>query len=413
MTLEMNTFIESMFFVFIATGIAKSLTLIMNYFGGRILGPGLYGEYTLIISVAAFLVIPIGLGILGGITKTLAETQSYSRQRKIVSTASIYLIGTLIVMTAIYLIFYKQIANAIHIGNNLFILAILFALVNVGASLIGSILLGLHKQKTWAYMTAISNLIAFCIFIIAVLSINNSLLIIYVPTSVAFFLFSIIGFLLLKKYIFPLKFNRPIFKETFNYGIYHFFIIIANTVLGNVDKVMLGFMIDAVSVGLYQAYYLSSIMIMGVLSGVFVQVFFPTAVKLQDKKGILKKINKMIPLTIITTLVLTAIFEYVGVKYLYNYEFFLSTASIFVITTIATTVFVIYTTFLSSFGVAGVKKTAIIVFLGMFLNILLNYMLIPKFQINGAAIATLISYVLMCVASILLVNKHTKIYKLT
>jgi len=52
-----------------------------------------------------------------------------------------------------------------------------------------------------------------------------------------------------------------------------------------------------------------------------------------------------------------------------------------------------------------IKQITIILAIMILLNILLNYMFIPRFGINGAAIATTVSFILLCAISMVQVIK--------
>jgi len=401
---EIRIFIESLFFVFIATGISKGLLLIINLLGGRILGPTVYGEYSLIAATAALIGIPIGIGAVGGLVKSLADISDENRQRRIISTVGIYFMLTLLLFTVIYLAFYRNIAAIAKMGPNVFLMTIAFMFIMSIAMYMEYVLQGLHMQKQWSWYTSIAAVISFIIFVIMMLLGKINIFTLYFPNLLVYFIFFLISLFVLRKYTRAI-FDREEFKKAFHYGTYVFIITLASTFLGNLDKLMLGYFLGAESVGIYTAYYFSSIALVGVLSGIFVRVFFPTAIKIKDTEGIFKKIKKVLPYIIICTAILSFISQYVMIWF-YKFPLYMDTLLYFVITTVITTLFVIYSTLLSSGGTSTIKKTAIIIVIGFIINAILNYLLIPILKINGSALATLISYAFMTVYVIITLAKN-------
>lgn len=393
-TAEIKTFIESIFFVFIATGIAKGLWFIVNILSGRLMGESLYGEYTLIVSISAFLAIPLGFGILGGITKNLAETEKFIERKKIISTSANYVMFTTFLFSAIYLLFYRQLAAFSKIGPNLFILTIILIMFMSANTLFDTILKGLHKQKKWSLFYILAYVPAFILFSTFVLLDKIDIFLIYLPQLLTLLIFSGAGFIYLRKYFSFKILDKVYFKKLFHFGFYSFIVATAGAFLGNVDIVMINYFMGADSVGSYQAYFMSSIMLIGVLQGVFMAVFFPTAVKLKNPKMLLKKMDRVMKFVSPVLLISVPFIVYIGL-YLYNYPFSLLTAVLFGIATMVDILAAVYSGLLNAQGVFAIKKTALGLTLAFLINIPINYVLIQKIGINGAIIGTTISFLLL------------------
>jgi len=390
-TKEIKIFIESLLFVFIATGIAKGLLFIMNILGGRILGPTTYGEYTLVVSVSAFLAIPVGLGVLGGVLKVLAETDNEKRRKAIISTAIRYIAISTATFSIIYILLFRQLATVFQIGSNLFLLSVALMASAIGLSLYESIIQGLHRQKLWSWMTLTAYIISAAAFAFLLINKETGMLLMFIPTILINIIFVAIGIYILRKYHSIKTFDKSSFRDMFMYGIYVLIITVATTFLGNVDKIMINFYKGAASVGLYQAYYFSSIMILGVISGVFIKVFFPTAVKLKDPKGMLRKLDKILIMGVPMIFIFTPFIMWL-VLFLYNFPFNLTTSIIFAIATAVDLTSVMYVSLLNAQGEMQIKKMTIGFIAAFILNIIINAILIPPLGINGAIIATGIAF---------------------
>lgn len=406
-TPEQIKFIDNLFYVFIATGIAKGLLFIINIVGGRLLGPSLYGEYTLIISVASFLIIPIGFGVVGGLVKSLAETDDFKNKKKIISTSCNYFLVTIIFFTFLYLLTYKQIAQVANIGSNLILLTIALSVIWSINTLFELILQGLHEQKKWAIFSAAAHILSFGIFIYLYFKGIVDLTFIFIPIVAIYIFYILFSVIDTRKYYSIKIFSKKEHKKMFQYGLYVFVITLGSVLLGNADKIMLGYFSSADAVGIYQAHYLASIMLIGILSGLFIKVFFPTIVKLKDSKGIVKKINKIILMS--SPLILIGMFvAQIIILALYNYKFEITTAILFAISAVVTTSLVVYSAILSSIGKKQVKIAAIITLIGFVINVILNYYLIPIFAVNGAAISTLLTYILITISVYISLKKHKR-----
>jgi len=200
--------------------------------------------------------------------------------------------------------------------------------------------------------------------------------------------------LFLRNYFTPGLFDSGEFKEMFHYGAYAFIITVAVTFLGNVDRVMINYFLGAGSVGLYQAYFFSSIMIIGVITGAFIRVFFPTAVKVKDPLNITKKLDRLMLIGIPAAFILLPFLIWF-VVFLYGYEFSLLTAFLFSLATAIDILVVINSATLNAQGTASIKKTATGLVAAFIINIPLNYFLINLLGINGAIIATATSMLIL------------------
>ncbi len=182
-------------------------------------------------------------------------------------------------------------------------------------------------------------------------------------------------------------------------------------IMNSLDKVMVTSMISAEANGIYAvSYKIPSIII--VVTTIFNQAWMFSAVKEKDtadKNEYTSKVFKAL-LTFTSTLgiFMIAIIKpltklYVGVDF---YDAWKYTSPL-----IVGTVFLTTSTFLSNeYAVnkdsKGFLKSSTI---GAFTNLILNFLLIPKMQVFGAAIATCISYIVVLVFRYYDTKKYVKI----
>ena len=389
-------FIKKVIFIFIGTGIAKSIILVFNLIGGRVTGPEIYGKFSLILSVTEILVIPIGIGVLTGVIKNLAETPDLKNRKSLISTAFNFQVLTILILIPLYYLFHGILSSALKIEPTVFILAIILSIFWSFNTLSETILQGLHRQVHYAIFLSISHIIPLFVFVYFLIIDNTELMILYLPFILVLFLFSIISLISTKKFIKIGLISKKHFHKLFEYGIIAFFLYILTTFLGNVDRIMINYLLATSDLGIYQAYYTASISIVGILAGVFIKVLFPTAVKLKDPKGFTKKLDKLslisFPIILLVSPAIIWIFLYI-----YNYPFSLMTAALFAIATTIDLIVVLYSTLLNAQGTQFIKKTLIGLGVAFLVNIPLNYVLIGWYGINGAIMSTGFSFFLLFV----------------
>ena len=156
--------------------------------------------------------------------------------------------------------------------------------------------------------------------------------------------------------------------------------------------------------GIYWAYNYSITGVMSLLISIFLTVFFPVASKCQNKIAIFNKINKVLPYLIIFGFPSAIASGFVILK-LYGplYPFDLKLALLCGIAGICISIDSIYGWLMNAVGRQGVRITSTAAASVAFSNIILNIWLIPIIGLEGAVIATIVSYIL---SIIILVSKR-------
>jgi len=182
------------------------------------------------------------------------------------------------------------------------------------------------------------------------------------------------------------------------------------TIYYNLDMVMLGNIKTQTEVGIYNAAY--KIFMIGLIPlGAIVRIFLPSLSKVDNKDELKNTIlNYGIMLLLIGIMVAVPIFllssEIIGL--IYGQEYF---GSVIPLTILALNILVIsVNVFLGNpLTVWGKQKQySVAITFGAIVNILLNLIFIPKYSYNGAALATLMSEVVVFVGVFYLFNVNLK-----
>jgi O-antigen/teichoic acid export membrane protein len=183
-------------------------------------------------------------------------------------------------------------------------------------------------------------------------------------------------------------------------------------VYARIDQVMIKNMIDTQNVGLYDAAVRIS-EIWYFLPNIIITSLFPAIINAQKISSSMyyRRIKRLFFIVIITstlTALLTSIFSKYLILIIFGSGFIgaLTVLNIYVWSNIGATLTLLAQQLLIAENASRIISVNI--FLGMVVNVLLNLVLIPKYGISGAAIATLVSYIVPFL-SLLLFKKSRKL----
>lgn len=391
---ETITFLQNMSYVAVGTTLATLFSFMFNVLGGRILGPVEYGLFTLINSVAMFLYVPMLFGISTAMIKYNSEKTDLLRQKKIISTSYILVLIFTLLSLFVYLQFSTEISNIFSITTEYLYLSIFIAILFVFYTLTTNTLRSLHKMKAYSVFRLMYSILLFFSFIIFFIIGHTTFKLMILSTYIAYAVIGICILIYMRRYIIC-KFDKYWAKTIMHYSLYDIFSGVSFILYTNVDKVLISKYMTIQDVGIYNAYILSSISFIGLLSSIIITVLFPTASKYKNKQLIINKIHKLVPYifliglpsSIIAELLILSIY---GKNYPLNYSLIL----MFAITSILFMIYDLYIWTFNSIGIDGVKITMRGSMAIAFSNILLNIFMIPIFGLHGAIGATAISYLI-------------------
>ena len=207
--------------------------------------------------------------------------------------------------------------------------------------------------------------------------------------------------------------NISLNKRILNYSLPIMFTVILGSLLHWMDIMMLGYFTNTETVGLYHPAVRTAGLQQSILIA-FAGIFAPMFTKYfaqNDFTGmdhIYKLVTRWILTLVVPVLVLIILFS-TKVMLLFGADF-LQSSNVLIILTIGT----------SFFAISGLSARALVVsghqtinlynaLVVTFLNIILNIVLIQKYEIIGAAIATLTSMVILAIARVVETNIFLKI----
>jgi O-antigen/teichoic acid export membrane protein len=394
-TPEVAKFLKNLRYIGVGSAIGALFSLIFQTQTGRILGPALYGEYTLVESVSTFLSIPMLVGITSGSIRCSAATSDKATQSSIISTTFSFFLTFCPPSIMFLLLFSQNLSKIFLVSIDIYYLAIFFAAFTTLFTIATDILRGLFQMKKLAVIRAIYPLCLLLGFIVAVelnfISINPAIFATYFALAIT----SAIILNSLRTYLSYRFISKPIANTLIKYGLYGTIGVTSSALAGSVDKILINHYLNTYDVGIYRAYYFASLGVTSIIISMFITVFFPTVSKLSDKKIILEKIKKISPYIFIFGLPSITFIEFIILKfYGENYEINYILLLLFSINSLIFIFYSLYAWFISSFGLSGARIIASMGFIVAILNVSINVLLIPNIGLLGPIIAACLTYIL-------------------
>lgn len=375
----------------------------------HLVDPSSYGAYFLFLSYAAIF----------GVLFTLNSNASISRYWYEESADIRTFVGTSIVLSSIsILLFYTflylfldDINKYLDITNLFFILLLPVTFISLIQSVFFQINVVLKKSILVSIMKVIQKYSIFIITVAFLLTTSCDKLDIMLFSYVGVSLFVTLAMLYYIREHIKIAFDMQSIKYILNYSIALIPYTLGGIFLAQIDRVMLSTFLGMDSVGIYSfAYALANFLL--VVTTALLTAWTPEYfedIKENNNKKIKSDITRILTIIMAIAIMMVFIMEPVG-KLLGNpsYHSGLSNITYFIL---GLTFFVVFSLYARNIGYE--KRTgwlSTIAVCSALVNISLNYYLIPLYGMQGAAIATLLSYFCMAFGAFL-VNKFIILYE--
>ena len=391
--------------------LALIIPLITTPYISRVMGAENIGIYSYAYSIASYFGLFILLGLKNYGNRTIAGVRD-DRQKLSQTFCSIYamqlIMGVIVILIyTAYIILFAQ--------NRIMALVLMIYLVSVMLD-INWFYFGLEEFKltvTRNTVIKIANTILLFVFVRSADDIYIYALLLVMGMIVS----QVILWGLLKRYIF---FIRPSLSDIVKHikpNLVLFIPVIAISIYNTMDKIMLGMMSSMTEVGYYESSFkLTTIPVMAVTS--LGTVMLPRMSNLiangnhaEAKRYIQKSLIVSLFLSAPMALGLSAVVnEFVPVFYGQGYEACKAIIPVLVMSSI----FVAWANVIRTQYLIPNKQDRIYiisVFLGAIVNVVINYLLIPRYQAFGAGIGTLAAEMTVCLYQTFMVRKSIKVTK--
>ena len=229
---------------------------------------------------------------------------------------------------------------------------------------------------------------------------------------------SFLAFYFLEKKVFPIFRTGvkavSVDKELLSFSLPLLFASIAGLIMGWTDTLMLGYFSSSGDVGIYNA-ALPTAQVISAIPGAFVAIFFPVVSelyarnKIDDLRRTYTAVTKWMLSLIFPALLLVLLFPQQVIGILFGAEYIAGATALWIL--------VLGFAVGAVLGPAGAilqtygrtKTIMMTTYIGAAVNFLLNFLLIPIYGINGAAIATAVSLALLYMLKFLFARRVAKV----
>lgn len=354
---EMRKFLGHLSWSFFGGIIASGILFVVNILAGRWLGPVEYGKYGLVIAISSIFIIPMTIGIDNASIYYIAKSESEEEKKKYLSSSFFLFLILICLSSLIFLLFNTFLAKIFNTDFDILKITLIFSIFLAIRTILDSYIKGFHFFKFQSLgkilesiTVVISFILLFCLFnLVRFESYILSLLISYTVI--------ILTYLLKFRNYFYINISHA--KKILLYGSFASLGSLSGIMLNSFDKILINKYIGQEQLGIYNAYFTSSFLLVSQLTALFINVFFPFLSSLKEKNMVLKKINKLSGIFLIPALVVLCAIIWISITFFgYKYDkniFLIIEFGIFGITTL----YVAITSWLiASLGKEGVKFVA-------------------------------------------------------
>lgn len=425
---RLSQILNSSIFIFLGILSANLFTYFYKLIIARSYGPEWFGIFSLALMASTFVASIFALGIPESIVRFNSRylgQKSINKSRYLIKLTSITLwtasiIGGIIVFFSAELIAINIFSEP-KLVNPIKFFSLLVPLILMFNFYLGILLS--HEKIRWYSLIANtlptgSRLIILIVIIFLGFG-TDSIFVSYVTSYILSLLalFYILG-ILLPKHKNQNKINtnekKKINKELIEYSLPLIFVGFLTKIYFWTDSFFIGYYLDAANVGIYNV-AVSIALLLTLVPPLFLQIFVPIVNKEYSKgnKNVVQQLSQQIGkwIFIINLPVLILFFTFPGaiINILFGEEFLPGATPLKILVIAA---------FINSLGLTSEKlilmkgKTKLLFFnlvITSIANIILNILLIPRFGINGAAMATSLAWIIMTFLLLIEVNKTLSI----
>ncbi len=432
MSMENDKYLnESLKKIVKGAGISFTGTVIGTAFGylarmiiGRFLGPSEYGIVSIgfvVMTIAATLSL---VGLNAGIQRYVSFYKGKGDERRIKGT----IIGALKIsfplsLILTFLIFLGADWISIHVFHepNLTPVLRIFAIgipFWVLTTIFNSGSVGFQEIKYKVYTIFIFKDTFKLIAIVTLLALGYGILGASVGWVIAIILSSFLAFYFLEHKVFSILNSRvtsiSVDKELLLFSFPLIFAGLAALITSYTDTLMLGYFCTSSEVGVYNAAMPTASLLL-IISGSFTVIFMPVVSELHARgmENELKKsyssVTKWVFSLVLPAFILIAFFSDSIMCLMFGSEYIVGATALRVLAFgyFIFSLFSLASSLLQSYGKTGIVMKCS--FIGAGANIILNFLLIPVYGVNGAAIATTVSLVLLGILYFLFIYRIKKI----
>jgi O-antigen/teichoic acid export membrane protein len=408
--IALRAIVKSSVLVFLFLIFSKLITYFYRIVIARHFGPEVYGSLSLAIGILGIFTFLAVFGLDEGLLRFIPFYRQRKQNKKILAIFHFsfkFVLCLSLLLGLIMFLISKFIAEKFFHSSSLTLFFQMFSLLVPLCSLTRLYLSSLRAFEKIGWYSFLTNfiegffrLVFLVVFIFIGLG-SFSVSFSYVLGTIILFVGSLLSFKSLANYSFKgphlLKKNK---SELINYSWPMMFSFVIGTIFSWIDSFMIGYFKTASEVGLYNAAMpLAALLVF--IPGLFLQLFSPMINRLYSEKNIMliknlsQQIGKWIFVLNLPIFIILVLFPGVLLNFLFGSEYISASTSLIFLSIGE----MFYAQFSLSANLLNMLKKSklnlINVVVSSILNILLNLLFVPKYGINGASFATMLSIIFL------------------
>lgn len=379
----------------------------------RIFSPDEYGIIELITTVTALLTILLIAGLENGIGRYYIDIGSPDDKRKIATTGIAYLALTALIVITVLMVFSNNLSSILFQSGD-YSQVLLVALACIPFMVMVSSfanLLRFRLQPLRAVVLALGTLLLqTALIIIFVVTLNKGIIGIYIATLITQLVFTLVGFILTYDSYAP-GFSVTRLKQILYFGMPYLLLSFCYFIMTNSDRYFLNYFQGLGEVGIYGiGYKMASVIGIAVMGFQFAWgPFIYSTYKDADAKRTFARVFDYVSVAACILVLALSLFSVELLHIFATAQYF----EAYKVVPFICAGLVIYTLGgYFSVGVGIAKKTIHVAWTGMvaaLVNLLLNWLLIPRFGMQGAAVSAVISFLILAVLLMIISQRLYKV----
>lgn len=427
----LRTFVKGSVIFLVGMILSKLLTYSYRIVIARNFGQEVYGLFSLAIMISTLFVTIFSLGFQGGLLRFISLYRGKNEHEKIKSllnySSNITLIASFFAGGLLFLLA-KPLSLTVFHNSNLIIYLQWFAAflpIFIFAGFFHVITLSYEKVGPYSFigniLSPLVQLVFLFIFIFFGLK-QDSIIFSYSLGFLSIFISSFLVCKLSIKKIFEKSTlkkeeKQDISKKMVSYSWPIIFLGLTMSLFSWVDSFSIGYLKTASDVGVYNvAFILASLLL--IIPSIFLQIFLPIITKEYSNnnihliKDLSKQLGKWIFILNLPILILMFFFPGTIINLLFGQDYISAQNSLRLLS-LGVFIYSLFQISENLLSMAGKSKRILInLIIATVFNTILNFILIPKYGIEGAAFSTTMGYLLWGILSLLSANQFTKIIPL-
>jgi O-antigen/teichoic acid export membrane protein len=328
----MRDFLSHLSWSILGIFVGSTMLFVANILIGNHLSPTEFGKYNLLTTIAGVLIALFFFGSDNTLVKYVSGSDDKEEQNQFLSNALIWQSVFTIFFGTSLIIFSKFFGKIFGVNSFLFVMSVVYGIVVAIKLQLDNFIKATKKFKFQARIKFLENILILLSVLVLIVFLKFHT---YIWAIVALFGGAIltIGFYIFRVYKKIGQWNWQFFDKTKRYLLVAVGSALTWIIVGNMDKFFVSGFMGLSEFGLYSAYLLAFNSFIIQLIFAIGNVLFPTVSKIENKKRIVEKIDKMaikifIPFVLICSLIGLAVMESFGSAYSVNIVFILLTGVI-------------------------------------------------------------------------------------